>query len=231
MNKTNYALVFMGLAVLIAFIYRLTHCGPDRPDKKTISEYFGQHPNAEKIDLADLDHMRAVMADFKKYAAGGNKKMDLRDSSEIKEFAQDPEMKDYIYYREAELMDDSTVIIDDVMPELEKIASDSNLTGQLQDENKYIFHANGDLEILIGNFLFQKDARANIGIYIDGASGGIIDFYKKDRRKKITLHIDAGGQMEIGNDYLITGYDAYLASQMTRLGYLRLDYIRTKLAK
>lgn len=232
MKKGLLVLILIALGITISVICWRRSFTEQAPNRETIKNYFNIHSDAEKADLSDLRRMHDILAVFKKYSSDSKTRigLDLRDSDEIAiEYRSDPELENFTYYRAAELMNDSVIIIDDVDPRIEKMAANGSLPGEPQYENKYIFHKNGDIEIGIGNFLFTDTAQANIKLYIDGATGGIIRFYKNEWERDISFRLDASGNMRVGADYKQTGEDGYLATKMFVLSYLRLNYIRGKL--
>jgi len=218
------ALLIVALSSLtIYWIWESFNTTPETLKQATIQKYFANHPQAEKIDPEVLADIKTVFNSFNAYhQQKGFSTIDLRDSMLVIGFKVSPIYKDYTYYYQAELKNDSTIIIDDVNPTAEKAIAAKGLTAQYETE--YIYHHNGDLEILMGNLFSMPGETIGIEIYINQTTGGIIAFSKADEGLHNEFRLTPAGQMEIGSDY-----EYNLATQMVSLGFIRLADLQEKL--
>jgi len=217
----NYIfLLLASITLLIMFGVVIHWTVKNQTNALLIRKYFIRHPEAERASLQSLAELKSGLAVLRK---SQSKEIDLRDSVVIASYKADPEYKNFDYIFTAELINDSVIIIDDYDPRMQKLEADGKLVGMPSYETEYLFHKNGDVEIIIGNYLFAKSSRMiGIELYINGQTGGFVNFSKNENNDN-SFQLQSNGEMKVG-----AHYEPQLASNMFLLGYLRFEKLLKK---
>ncbi len=210
-------IIFISLAGLLILSSGLIYNYANRPDplptRDILRSVTNQNTQAERKEPAQIKKWHSIFQKFKDTAP--QQRLDLYEMQKTLE-------------AKLNLPVDSTSLIATVVNDSILFIKkwDSPSKEEQKDkffisphDYKYIFHSNGDIEVKIGNLVSRSedDDGNNDGTflrgYLDGETGLVINYAKKDLGTRNSYSISESGEIEKSDSY----HDGYAAKLFTHL--------------
>ncbi len=174
MRKIIYCSLLLSLVVVLSSC----NSGSERPTRYVLSSVTSQNEKAERVNSTMLKWVHSAF-------------FEIKNKSPKSFFLTSDNLKVLPVVN----VSDSILSITE-RSEYRANSPRKTMSGSDLSCRKYIFHKNGDLEVFMGN-----DDCKYINLYIDGETGLVLEYQKKDFGAMNNYYVDSSGDIVIGNDY------------------------------
>lgn len=210
-------IVIISMCVLLVLVSGLAYNYANRPaplpTRDILKNVTSQNTQAERKEPAQVKKWHGIFQKFKDTAR--QERLDLYEMQKTLEAKLNLPVDSTSLV--ATVVNDSILFIEKWDSPSEKERKDKFFISP--HNYKYIFHSNGDIEVKIGNLVSRSEAddSNNDGTflrgYLDGETGLVINYAKKDLGTRNSYSITEDGEIEKSNAY----HDGYAAKLFAHL--------------
>jgi hypothetical protein len=193
-----------------------------------------RNPKVERLDTYKAETIISTISDLRdSVKRGGSKTVDMRDEELAKRYAADPSLKGHPYAYEATLVDDNTVLVEEMNPTNEKINDKTGQITMFDTVYKVAKDAEtGRVAIMIqqGNLLNSEGQKPSRETAIDRDTG-VVEYVTHDGTADdaygFSLEDDGKGNLRV---HAGTSYEEGLGQRLGERGDEQMRDIAKKLA-